>query len=101
MFTTINKLIACAPPISTGLKTETKSGFAIVQQKRQLLELEVIASNGKYISGTTIYVRGECIKHPFYSEIFEKDSTKFILVPEELIIAFDLPINNVNEFVTK
>lgn len=86
---TVGKLIAVEPPESRSLKTEVRSGVAIVQQQAKLLKLVVVldSSDGAYKAGDFIYLKGSFVKSPFAAETYEEDDKKFILCPVDQIVA--------------
>src|SRR5690348_17024862 len=90
---TLNKRVACTPFITTQTRIEVRGGLPQIKQRKELTPLTVVydAEGGEafreYRVGETVYVRGECCKHAWASEVFEVEEGKpFVLVPFEFVV---------------
>ncbi len=81
-----NKKVACKPTAGGGVETSTKKGFATVQNKTQLLRLEVVFGEWQGMpAGSFVYVRGDSIKLPWGVDVFTVNDKQVILVPVDQI----------------
>jgi hypothetical protein len=84
---TINKAVACTPYPSREVKIETKGGLPVVKQFKELTKLTVVfnTDDESYFTGDEVFVRGDSMKHPHATEIYELDGVLFVLVPYEFV----------------
>jgi hypothetical protein len=88
MLKTMNNLIACTPFPKQHMEKVVKGGFAMVDKKVNLQELEVVmfADYDKSLNpGTKVFVRGDAIVQNWAKEVFTQDGVEFILVPASAI----------------
>lgn len=81
-----NKRIACEPLPSTAIKVSVKSGLALVANKSEMFGLRVIFGNEEYSPEDKVYIKADCINHPWSKEVFELDSQIFIMVPTDFVM---------------
>lgn len=87
---TINGHVACSPFETTSLKISVDRGLAIHTQRHELTKLAVVLDYGTvYNAGDSVFVRGECMKHAYALAVYEIEGKKFILVPEDQIVAVE------------
>ncbi len=92
MIHTVNKKLAVAPFAIREVKTKRVSGVALMEHLVQLEKTTVLFPNQLGVPpGTVIYVAGENVKHKWASEVFTHDGVQFIVLPEDLVIAFEPP----------
>lgn len=86
---TINGFVSCTPFPSQHIEKVVKGGFAMIDKKVQLQELEVViggmAGNDYLGPGSKVYIRGDQITQPWAREVFSMDGKDFILVPSSAI----------------
>lgn len=89
----MNGSIAIEPFKNTDVKTQVRSGFAVVEQKHTLAKVKVIHGNysGTIQSGATIWVLAELFKQPWASKIYTNDNELFILMPEQFVLIVENP----------
>ena len=87
MLVSMNKLVACSPFPRQNMEKVVKGGFAMIDKKVQLQELEVrfFCSDPELHPGMKIWVRGDAIVQPWAKEVFVEEGTEFILVPASVI----------------
>jgi len=95
----VNGNIICKPHnLSGGLKSEVKSGFAFVQNKTDIIALEVLVDGhiGKadiksHVSvGTIVYVKEERLTTMAWGKtVFKLAGKEVILIPSEEIVAVE------------
>jgi hypothetical protein len=66
---------------------EANRGLPVIKQKRELTKLTVVLQGEGYYPGDTVWLRGDSMKHPYASEVFEEGALSFILVPTDHIVA--------------
>ena len=89
------KYIGCEPPLLEGVKLVNKNGFAVIQQKQELLGLKVVfgmeinSSLGPCIDpGETVYIRGELIKAECCAKTYTVDGVDVVLIPVDQVLFF-------------
>lgn len=84
---TTNRVVACTPFSKQHMETVVKGGFAMVDKKVQLQELQVVmhALDPRLDAGDTVWVRGDTIVQPWAKEVFTVAGREFILVPANAI----------------
>ncbi len=88
LFHAVNKRIGCTPFEKRSLETEKKNNFLIVKSKTDLIPTKVVVGNtsdGNYTEGDTVWVKGDCLKHPWSGEVFEVNGVSFVLMPVEFV----------------
>lgn len=96
---TVNKRLACKPHEKISMNTtQVNRGLALPEEKSKLFIVEVLFDHfdrdGKYSvqKGTKLYLNYDAFRHDFNRQIYtHDDGTKFILVPEDLIVAVSPP----------
>lgn len=92
MFVTVNKKLAVAPFEVRDVKTKRVGGVALMEHLVQLEKTVVVFPNAMGIPpGTEIFVSGDSVKHKWASEVFEHEGQKFVIMPEDLVVAFTAP----------
>lgn len=88
---TVNDCVAVTPFETTSVRVEVKNGVAVIKQKKELTRLEVVldSDDGAFVRGSSVWVRGECMKHEYAKEIFENDGLRFVLIPRGEIRAVE------------
>lgn len=91
---TVNKLVATEPFETTSVKISEKKGFSTIEQRTGLTALRVLSapSNSEKLPnwlapGDVVWVRGEMCASTFAKEVLEHAGVKFILIPEDRIVA--------------
>lgn len=84
---TVNKVVACTPYPTREVKVETKGGLPVVKQFKELTRLSVVfnTDDDEYVAGDEVYVRGDSMKHPHATEVYELNGIPFVLVPYEFV----------------
>lgn len=83
MNATTNKLIACKPFPKQHMEKIVKGGFAMLDKKVTLQELEVVMRSYDTDIDTydKVYVRGDAGTQNWAKEVFTQGDLEFILVP--------------------
>lgn len=85
----VNRFVACKPPVRTSVEPTVKSGFATVKQKAALVPMEVVFSYKRTTetdtfygqAGWTVHVLGDHLKAVWATTVYELDGVQFVLVP--------------------
>jgi|SRR6185312_16149128 len=94
---TVNDWVATTPFSEVNVTTSTQRGVAMIKQATKLTKLTTVAearfNDGTIVAaGTTVYVKGDTMKHQWASEVLEADDgSKFIMIPRQMICAIELP----------
>lgn len=87
----VNKRVACIPPASNQIKVTVKSAFARVDQKVELIGLEIKYGSDQFDSGV-IYISGEsATNHAWAKQVYDLGDGPFILVPEDMVLMYRKP----------
>lgn len=52
----------------------------------KLIKTTVLYKSGDFAAGDEVYFRSDVLKLPYARQKFELDNTKFLLIPEELLV---------------
>lgn len=93
----LNDKIACTPFPKKSIQMEVKTGFAVVKQKVDLIQLEVVFDfeNNEFRAeaGDKIWIRGEFFNAVWAKEEFELEvegeKKRFIFVPADAVLLQD------------
>ncbi|WNM70310.1 hypothetical protein [Myxococcus phage Mx1] len=86
-----NKNVACKVPENKGVETTVNKGLATVKHRHSLIALEVLYGTSDVPAGTTVYVSSSSsMNQRWFTEAYELDGEKFILVPEAAILLVGL-----------
>lgn len=95
MLTTINKRLACKPFDKNEVKSTVSHGLAMLDHLVKLEKTEVVlpylpsdGTNG-VSAGVIVYLPGDAVKQKWAAEIFTHEGLPFILVPIDMVVAFE------------
>ena len=103
---TLNRLVATEPFPPTSVKIQEKKGFSVIEQRTGLTPLRVLATPGVeklpswLAAGDVVWVRGELCSSTFAKEVLEHGGVKFILLPEDRIVAATLRPVTTSGYIT-
>lgn len=89
MLYTTNKKIAITPFEKHEVKSVRMHGLALMDHMVRLEKATVVFPSHDMPAGLTVYMHGESVKHKWATEVFEHDGKKFILAPQELVVAYE------------
>lgn len=86
---TYNGFVATTPFSETHVKMKISQGFATVEQRGTLHELEVLfdTEDYKFSKGDKVYLTGDAMKHTYATQRILLGDKVCILVPVEQIVA--------------
>lgn len=77
-----NKQVGCTPIENRTVASEVKSAFAVVKNKVELVELEVVfGCDDGPSAGDKVFIKGDQVNHEWCKNVFSVGDVKVILVP--------------------
>jgi hypothetical protein len=92
IYSTQNNLVACTPFKQRHVEKVVKGGFAMVDKKVQLEELQVVypamlPGEVQVLPGDSVWVRADQVIQPWAKDVFDIETEKpFILVPSNYVL---------------